>query len=71
MGGDLPHTFTKMCEPSRDFAFFRLPTSGVRSVVALSGWVDFSVFATFLFVSLLTGFFFRGASAPLRDLYVI
>ncbi|KIM35831.1 hypothetical protein M413DRAFT_449564 [Hebeloma cylindrosporum] len=37
MGGYLPNTITEMWEPSRDFAFFHLPTSGVRSVVALSG----------------------------------
>ena len=37
MGGYLPNTITEIWEPSRDFAFFRLPTSGVRSVVALSG----------------------------------
>jgi hypothetical protein len=44
MGGYLPNTITEMWEPSRDFAFFRLPTSGVRSVVALSGWVSFYQF---------------------------
>jgi len=44
MGGYLPNTITEMWEPSRDFAFFRLPTSGVRSVVALSGWVSLFLF---------------------------
>ncbi|KAF8958844.1 WD40-repeat-containing domain protein [Flammula alnicola] len=37
MGGYLPNTLTEMWEPSRDFAFLRLPTSGARSIVALSG----------------------------------
>ncbi|KAG7096375.1 autophagy protein [Marasmius oreades] len=37
MGGYLPNSITEMWEPSRDFAFLRLPTSGVRCVVALSG----------------------------------
>ncbi|KAF9030616.1 WD40 repeat-like protein [Panaeolus papilionaceus] len=37
MGGYLPNSITEMWEPSRDFAFLRLPTSGARTVVALSG----------------------------------
>jgi len=37
MGGYLPNSFTEMWEPSRDFAFLRLPTSGTRSIVAFSG----------------------------------
>ncbi|KAK7038843.1 autophagy protein [Paramarasmius palmivorus] len=37
MGGYLPNSLTEMWEPSRDFAFLRLPTSGARCVVALSG----------------------------------
>jgi len=49
VGGYLPNTITEMWEPSRDFAFFHLPTSGVRSVVALSGWVS-SVFSVSCFV---------------------
>jgi autophagy-related protein 18 len=40
VGGYLPNTLTEMWEPSRDFAFLRLPTSGARSIVALSGFVD-------------------------------
>ncbi|KAF9064086.1 WD40-repeat-containing domain protein [Rhodocollybia butyracea] len=36
MGGYLPNTLTEMWEPSRDFAFLRLPTSGARCAVALS-----------------------------------
>lgn len=36
MGGYLPNTLTEMWEPSRDFAFLRLPTSGARCIVALS-----------------------------------
>jgi hypothetical protein len=28
VGGYLPNTFTEMWEPSRDFAFLRLPPSG-------------------------------------------
>lgn len=37
VGGYLPNTITEMWEPSRDFAFLRLPTSGTRCIVALSG----------------------------------
>lgn len=37
VGGYLPNTLTEMWEPSRDFAFLRLPTSGARCAVALSG----------------------------------
>lgn len=37
VGGYLPNTLTEMWEPSRAFAFLRLPTSGTRCVVALSG----------------------------------
>lgn len=36
VGGYLPHSLTEMWEPSRDFAFLKLPTHGVSSVVALS-----------------------------------
>lgn len=38
VGGYLPNTLTEMWEPSRDFAFLRLPTSGARCIVALSGY---------------------------------
>lgn len=38
MGGYLPNSLTEMWEPSRDFAFLRLPTSGTRSIVAFSGY---------------------------------
>jgi len=37
VGGYLPNTLTEMWEPSRDFAFLKLPTSGGRCIVALSG----------------------------------
>ncbi|KAF9443266.1 WD40 repeat-like protein [Macrolepiota fuliginosa MF-IS2] len=37
VGGYLPNTLTEMWEPSRDFAFLKLPTSGARTIVALSG----------------------------------
>lgn len=37
VGGYLPNTLTEMWEPQRDFAWLRLPTSGSRCVVALSG----------------------------------
>ncbi|OBZ78172.1 Autophagy-related protein 18 [Grifola frondosa] len=37
VGGYLPNTLTEMWEPSRDFSFLRLPTSGARCIVALSG----------------------------------
>lgn len=36
VGGYLPTAVTEMWEPSRDFAFVKLPSAGVRSVVALS-----------------------------------
>lgn len=36
VGGYLPNTLTEMWEPSRDFAFLKLPTSGTRCIVALS-----------------------------------
>ena len=36
VGGYLPHSLTEMWEPSRDFAFLKLPSPGVSSVVALS-----------------------------------
>ncbi|TFK72835.1 WD40 repeat-like protein [Pluteus cervinus] len=36
VGGYLPTSLTEMWEPSRDFAFLRLPTSGARCIVALS-----------------------------------
>ncbi|KAL7268375.1 autophagy protein, partial [Rhizina undulata] len=36
-GGYLPNAVTEMWEPMRDFAFVKLPSAGVRSVVALSG----------------------------------
>ncbi|KIO18292.1 hypothetical protein M407DRAFT_84119 [Tulasnella calospora MUT 4182] len=37
MGGFLPNPLAEVWEPSRDFAHLKLPTSGVRCVVALSG----------------------------------
>ena len=43
VGGYLPNTLTEMWEPLRDFAFLRLPTSGARSIVALSGQVPDSL----------------------------
>ncbi|KAG6881668.1 autophagy protein, partial [Termitomyces sp. T159_Od127] len=39
VGGYLPNTLTELWEPSRDFAFLRLPTpasAGARCIVALS-----------------------------------
>lgn len=36
VGGYLPSAMTEMWEPARDFAFVKLPTPGVKSVVALS-----------------------------------
>lgn len=41
VGGYLPNTLTEMWEPSRDFAFLKLPTSGARCIVALSGYALF------------------------------
>jgi len=35
-GGYLPNAVTEMWEPARDFAFVKLPSVGVKSVVALS-----------------------------------
>jgi len=37
VGGYLPSTITEMWEPSRDFAWLKLPTTGTRCAVALSG----------------------------------
>ncbi len=37
VGGYLPNTLTEMWEPTRDFAFLKLPASGARTIVALSG----------------------------------
>ncbi|KAM0791652.1 autophagy protein [Microbotryomycetes sp. NB124-2] len=37
VGGLLPNAVTGLWDPQRDFAFLKLPTSGVKSVVALSG----------------------------------
>lgn len=39
VGGYLPNTLTEMWEPSRDFAFLKLPVTGARCVVAISGYV--------------------------------
>jgi hypothetical protein len=70
MGRYLPNMITEMWEPLRDFAFFRLPTGGVRSVVALSGWVLFLFFFVvfFCFFSLPQRFSLVGV---LRDSYLI
>jgi autophagy-related protein 18 len=40
MGGYLPSGVTELWEPSRDFAWLRLPTSGARCIVALSGYAS-------------------------------
>lgn len=34
VGSYLPEMITEMWEPARDFAFLKLPNSGVRSLVA-------------------------------------
>jgi len=39
VGGYLPNMLTEMWELSRDFVFLKLPTSGARCIVALSGCV--------------------------------
>lgn len=44
MGGFLPGAVTGLWDPQRDFAFLKLPTAGVRSVVALSRSVLWSSF---------------------------
>ncbi|CAG8575041.1 4741_t:CDS:2 [Acaulospora colombiana] len=36
VGNYLPDALTEMWEPTRDFAYLKLPSSGVQSVVALS-----------------------------------
>ncbi|ODQ73077.1 hypothetical protein LIPSTDRAFT_71408 [Lipomyces starkeyi NRRL Y-11557] len=36
VGGYLPTAVTEMWEPARDFAFVKLPTKGIKSVVAIS-----------------------------------
>lgn len=51
MGGILPNTISELWEPSRDFAFLKLPTSGARCVVALSGWVFSLIIGNMLFTS--------------------
>ncbi|CAH7669696.1 WD40-repeat-containing domain protein [Phakopsora pachyrhizi] len=35
-GGYLPQTLTELWDPQRDFAFLKLPCSGIRTVVAIS-----------------------------------
>jgi autophagy-related protein 18 len=37
MGGYLPNQITEMWEPTRDFAWLKLPTSGSRCIVGISG----------------------------------
>ncbi|KIY61345.1 WD40 repeat-like protein [Cylindrobasidium torrendii FP15055 ss-10] len=37
MGGYLPNAVTEMWEPTRDFAWLRLPSGGARCLVSLSG----------------------------------
>ncbi len=37
VGGYLPNRLTEMWEPSRDFTFLKLSTSGGRGIVALVG----------------------------------
>ncbi|GAA5912117.1 hypothetical protein JCM5296_000801 [Sporobolomyces johnsonii] len=37
VGGFLPGAVTGMWDPQRDFAYLKVPTSGVKSVVAISG----------------------------------
>ena len=44
LGGFLPGTIIEMWDPQRDFAFLRLPTAGVKSIVALSGYAQFDPF---------------------------
>lgn len=46
VGGFLPGAVTGMWDPQRDFAFLKLPTAGVRSVVALSAFVFPSLFSS-------------------------
>lgn len=36
MGSYLPDVLTEIWEPTRDFAWLKLPSAGVRSLVALS-----------------------------------
>lgn len=36
VGGYLPNSLAEIWEPSRDFAFLKLPSNGVSSVVAIS-----------------------------------
>jgi autophagy-related protein 18 len=40
----IPNTITEMWEPARDFAHLKLPSSGTRCVVGLSGYVRPSFF---------------------------
>jgi hypothetical protein len=41
VGSYLPDVLTEIWEPSRDFAWLKLPSAGVRSLVALSRLVLF------------------------------
>lgn len=47
VGGFLPGAVTGLWDPQRDFAFLKLPTAGVKSVVALSRCVSRSSPAPF------------------------
>lgn len=40
VGSYLPDVLTEIWEPTRDFASLKLPSAGVRSLVALSRYVD-------------------------------
>lgn len=40
VGNYLPDAITEMWEPTRDFAYLKLPSSGVQSVVALSKYAN-------------------------------
>lgn len=39
VGSYLPGAITEIFEPSRDFAYLKLPSAGVQSVIALSTYV--------------------------------
>lgn len=43
VGSYLPGMITEMWEPARDFAFLKLPSAGVRSLVALSRYIWFGL----------------------------
>lgn len=70
VGGYLPNTLTEMWEPSRDFAFLRLPTSGTRCIVALSGWVGDNMILIDWLTGNVKGHYHRSWWYHLKDIFI-